>query len=486
MIPSLPSYRDAVRLLEARGQGIRPDLGRIEALVELLDHPERTYPSIHVTGTNGKSSTVRMIGSILAAHGLKTGMYSSPHLQSIRERFAVADESTIDLITPEELATTFAYLLPFVEMVELERDEDVTYFELTTALAFEWMVETAVVAGVFEVGLGGSWDATNVLGSEVAAITRVAVDHEPFLGATALDNASEKVGIVKPGARVVSADQDPDVLELVERTVAEAGGELAVLGRDFAVVSNKLALSGRALAIRGTLDRYEELFVPMHGAYQGANAAVAVAACEAFLGRALEPEAVRAGLFRAKLPGRMEVVTRQPLVLLDGAHNPAAARQLGPALREAFGRRRSTFVTSIFDDKDVEGVLGWLLPWADRAVFAPSSNPRSAGPARLAALAGAIASRAGAPGGEAAPAGPQGMAAPLPEPPANGRTIDSDLEAGPPALEIEVAESLEQAVDAAIASSGPEDVVVVCGSLHAVGQARDHLVGPVDGERGSP
>jgi dihydrofolate synthase / folylpolyglutamate synthase len=477
----LIAYEDAVRRLDDLGQGIHPDMARIEDLVQLLDHPERAYPSIHVTGTNGKSSTVRMAGCILAAHGLRSGMYSSPHLQSIRERFTVAEAATEDseaalvteFISREDFAAIYSYLQPFVEMVELERapggggvpgrrgrqGQNVTYFELTTAMAFEWLVQQAVAASVFEVGIGGAWDATNVLTAEVAAITHVAVDHAQFLGATPLDNAREKVGIIKPGALVVSADQDPAVLALIEAKVAEADGELAVLGRDFGVASNRLALSGRALRIRGTRDSYDELFVPMHGAHQGANAAVAVAACEAFLGRALDPDAVRLGLSRAGLPGRMEVVSRKPLVILDGCHNPDGARQLGPALREAFGRRRTTMVVSVFEDKDVEGILGWLLPWAERVVFAPGSSSRSADPARLAAVAERIA----AVGREAEDAG-----APSATP--NG---------GQPGLEIQVAEALEDAIDAAIAAAEPDDLVVVCGSLYAVGQARDHLVGPV-------
>jgi dihydrofolate synthase/folylpolyglutamate synthase len=284
----------------------------------------------------------------------------------------------------------------------------------------------------------------------------VAVDHAGYLGSTPADVAREKVGIVKPGTLVVSADQDPAVLALVEAKVAETGGALAVLGRDFGVASNKLALSGRALRIRGMRDTYDELFVPMHGAHQGANAAVAVAACEAFLGRALDADAARLGLSTAGLPGRMEVVSRKPLVVLDGCHNPDGARRLGPALREAFGMRRTTMVISVFDDKDVEGILGWLLPWADTAVFAPTSSPRTADPASLAAVAERIAAR----GGEAPPADA-----------GNG---------GPAGLEIRVAEALEEAVDQAVAACPPDGLVVVCGSLHAVGQARDHLVGPLD------
>ncbi|MGH2687679.1 MAG: bifunctional folylpolyglutamate synthase/dihydrofolate synthase, partial [Actinomycetota bacterium] len=375
-------YLDAVRRLERLGQGIEPDMGRIEAMVGLLDHPERAFPAIHVTGTNGKSSTVRMAGGILAAHGLRTGMYSSPHLQSVRERFTVAelaskdDEATVlaELITPEDFAATWSYLRPFVEMVELERDQSLTYFELTTAMAFEWLVQQAVSAAVVEVGMGGSWDATNVLDGQVAVVTHVAVDHVQYLGETPADIAREKAGILRPGAPAVSAEQDPAVLALLEARVAETGGELALLGRDFGVASNKLALSGRALRIRGTRGTYDELFVPMHGAHQGSNAAVAVAASEAFLDRALDPDAVRLGLSTAALPGRMEVVSRKPLVVLDGCHNADGARRLGPALREAFGTRPTTMVISVFADKDAEGILGWLLPWADAAVFTPASS----------------------------------------------------------------------------------------------------------------
>lgn len=436
------TYRDALKLLEARGFGIRPDRSRIEALVELLDHPERTYPCIHVAGTNGKSSTARLIGAILAGHGLGAGVYTSPHLQSIRERFLLlgpaGDGVLGEIITREELAATLAYLKPFVELVEDRLGEDVTYFELATAMAFEWMSGKSVAAGVFETGMGGTWDATNVVEAGVAVLTRVAVDHAAFLGPTPLDNAREKVGIVKPGSVVVSAPQRPEVIELVEQTAGERDARLVLMDRDFRVSADRLAVSGRLLGVEGAFGEYQELYLPLHGAHQSVNAALAIVACEQFFGRALDAQALQAGLASVTAPGRLEVVRREPLVVLDGAHNPDAAALLGPAVDEAFGGQPATFVISVFEDKDVEGVVAALLPWAHGVVFTRSSSPRSAAPERLAAAAAA-------------------------------RAIPSEF-----------VPSLPEAVDAAIRSAGEEGLVVVTGSLYAVGEARDHLVGPLD------
>src|SRR5882672_6916037 len=238
-VPAAPlSYREAWALIEARGQAILPDLARVEALVELLDHPQATYPTLQIAGTNGKSSTARIIGAVLAAHGLTAGVYTSPHLQSIRERYLLtgpAEEAGIlaEAIPPEEFAGLVQYLLPFVDLVERQTGERVTYFEFTTVLAFEWMATHSVEAGIYEAGLGGSWDATNVVPSSVAVLTHVAVDHAAMLGATPLDNAREKVGIIKPGASVVSVVQDPDVGDLVAATAADVGANLVVMDRDF-------------------------------------------------------------------------------------------------------------------------------------------------------------------------------------------------------------------------------------------------------------
>lgn len=445
------SYPEAIRLIEERGLGIRPDLHRIKALMALLDNPQQGFPSVHLTGTNGKSSTARMVGAILAAHGLKAGVYTSPHLQTIRERFVVtgpvdggADSSADgsryakgggiaeELIAPEELALTVGYLLPFVEMVENGRDESVTYFELSTAVAFEWMAQKAVAVGVVEVGMGGSWDATNVIDAQVAVLTPIAVDHARFLGPTPLDNAREKVGIIRPGARVVSAAQDPDVLDFIESKTGEIGACLALFGRDFSVRSDQLVVSGRVLAIEGARGLYEDIFLPMHGSHQSANAALAVAACEEFVDRQLDPDSLRRGLSTVKLSGRMEVVATDPLVVLDGAHNPAGADALARALAESFRGRRTNFVVSILEDKDTEAILTRLLPQADRTILTRSSHPRAADPQRLASCAD---------------------------------------------VPVEVVESLPEAINRALEDSGACDMVVICGSLYAVGEARDHLVG---------
>lgn len=437
------SYRAALEALESRGFGIRPDRSRIEALVELLDHPERSHPAVHLAGTNGKSSTARMIGAVLAAHGLKTGVYTSPHLQSVRERFLIAgpgEEGEVldELMTPDELAATVDYLLPFVRLVEARLGETVTYFELTTAMAFEWMASKSTSVGVFETGMGGTWDATNVVEAQVGVLTRVAVDHAEFLGDTPLDNAREKVGILKPGIRIVSSEQDPDVMALVESTAEERGVTVLVMGRDIRLASDSAAVSGRMVGVEGAFGSYGDLFVPLHGAHQSANAALAVAACEQLLGRALDPGAVRLGLAAVRSPGRMEVVRRKPLVVLDGAHNPDGAGHLAPAVAETFGERRRIFVISVFRDKDVDGIMRSLLPWCHMAILARSSSPRAEDPQRLVALA---------------------------------RTRG---------IPYRTVESVGEGVRAALDLAAPDDVVVVCGSLYAVGEARDILVGPVE------
>jgi dihydrofolate synthase/folylpolyglutamate synthase len=452
-VPSVPevptaslSYREAVALIEARGLGITPDLRRIEALAELLDHPERSYPTVQVAGTNGKSTTARMIGAVLGAHGLISGIYTSPHLQGIRERFALSGRSdeervVIDLIAPDELAGLVQYLVPFVELVEGRLGERVTYFELTTALAFEWMANHSVAAGIYEAGLGGSWDATNIVAGDVGVLAPIAVDHVAMLGPTPLDNAREKVGIIKPGSRCVSAGQEPEVAELIIATAEARGAALAMEGRDFWLRSDDPALGGRLISVEGPQGGvYPDVFVPLFGSHQARNATLAVAACEELLGRALDPDAVAAGFRSVTSPGRLEVVARDPLVVLDGAHNPHAAAALGPALEATFGGMPKFFVISIFADKDAEGVLRALAPYADRMIFWESSSPKATPVGALVSVATAV---------------------------------------GVPEEALRTAESLEGAMDTARAMARGGGMVVVTGSLYAVGQARDSLVGPI-------
>jgi dihydrofolate synthase/folylpolyglutamate synthase len=379
---------------------------------------------------------------------LTAGVYTSPHLQSIRERYLLTGPVTepaedaailLEAIPPDEFAGLVQYLVPFVELVERQTGEQVTYFEFTTVLAFEWMATHSVKAGIYEAGMGGSWDATNVVPSGVAVLTHVAVDHAAMLGPTPLDNAREKVGIIKPGASVVSAVQAPDVADLVAAAAAEAGATLVLMDRDFRLRVDELALRGRLITVEGPAGGvYEEVFLPLLGHHQALNATLALAACEELLGRPLDAGAVEAGLASVTSPGRMEVVAREPVVVLDGAHNPEAAGVLGQALQETFGRRERTFVVSIFEDKDIEGMLAALLPSATRTIFTRNSNPRAADPGRLAE----VATRLG--------------------------------------FESEIVEPLAEAIEAGRRAAGEHGIVVVTGSLSTGGEARTLLKGPVE------
>lgn len=401
---------------------------------------------MHLAGTNGKTSTARIVGAVLAAHGLPAGVYTSPHLQSLRERFVRwgrTEEGPLagEAISEDEFRALVEYLVPFVSLVE-QAGEPVTYFELTTALAFEWMAQATVAAGVVEAGLGGSWDATNVVAGDVSVLTRIGVDHRAFLGTTPLANAREKVGILKPGMRCVSAAQDADVAALVAATADERGLALAVMGRDFDLIDDEPAFRGRQFSVRGPSGQiYSELYLPLLGGFQATNATLAIAACEELLGRPLNEEALGEALAAVTSPGRLEQVGWDPAMVLDGAHNPQAAQALAVALAESFGRLPRTFVISVFADKDVPQVLAPMLASAHRVIFWTSSSPRAAPAGDLAEAARAL---------------------------------------GTPAGMVEVASSLQDALDRARAGAD-RGVIVITGSLYAVGEARDLLLGPVGG-----
>ena len=426
-------YREAIEALYARMPSrIGPSLERVEHLAEMLDHPERAAPAIHLTGTNGKTTTARIAGQLLAAFGVGAGIYTSPHLQDVRERIALASRR----ISPEEFAATWAYLEPFFRAVDGAHDHPVTFFEALTMLAFTWFAEVPVDAQVVEVGMGGTWDATNLVRGDVAVLTRIGVDH-PELGSTPAEVAREKLGIIKAGAVVVSQQQEPEVLPLLEARVAEQGAELLLEGRDFGVEERQLAHGGQVLALRlpgGAV--VSEVLLPLHGRHQAANAATALAAVAAFLGRReLDAEVVRAGFAAVTSPGRLEVAQRRPLVLLDGAHNPDGARALAAALREEFPAARRTTVLACLADKDVHGILRGLAPVTDRLIVTTNRNPRAASPERLAKEAEAV-----------------GLAA-------------------------EAVADVPTAVRRAVAQAREDEVVVVTGSLYTVGEARVELLG---------
>jgi dihydrofolate synthase/folylpolyglutamate synthase len=298
------------------------------------------------------------------------------------------------------------------------------------------MAERAVAAGVIEVGLGGRWDATNLIDSSVATLTHIDVDHAGLLGSTPLENAQEKVDIIKQGAAVISDSQASDVAELVISKARQRGARLALLGRDFHVRSDETAVGGRVVSIHTSRGRYEDLYLPLHGSHQATNTALAVAAAEEFLDRPLDNAALVAALASVSSPGRMEVVGHRPLVVLDGAHNPHASAALVRSLQQDFRRRQITMVIAFSKDKDIDGMLSHLIPAADRVIFSSFNNPRAADPAALATRPAAA-------------------------------TKDA-----------KVVESLTEATDLALAMSSEEDMVVVTGSLYAVGEAREHLLGP--------
>jgi dihydrofolate synthase/folylpolyglutamate synthase len=362
-----------------------PDLSRITDVVDLLGSPQKAYPAIHLTGTNGKTSTTRMADALLRSFGLRPGRYTSPHLATVRERIA------IDGVPLDEAAFARAYdeVAPYLDLVDAKHPLRVTYFETLTAMAYAAFADAPVDVAVVEVGMGGLWDATNVLHAATAVVTPVSLDH-PELGSTIAEVATEKAGIVHEGARVISGVQTLAAAEVLVRRAAEVGAELAVEGVHFGVTARSVALGGQLVTIQGLGGTYEDVFLPLHGAHQASNAACAVAAVESFLGGgqgALDVDAVRAGLATADSPGRLEVVRRGPTVLLDGAHNPGGVAALVAALDEAFAFDRLVGVVAVLNDKDAHAMLALLEPVLSEIVVTTNHSPRALGTDDLARVA---------------------------------------------------------------------------------------------------
>jgi dihydrofolate synthase/folylpolyglutamate synthase len=349
----------------------KPDLERIGALVELMDHPQRTYPTVHVTGTNGKTTAARLVARLACAHGLTTGLFTSPHLRSVTERLELCGTP----ITESEFGAEFEHVLPYLRAVD-ERVGRVTYFEALTALAFLWFADKPVGLGVFEVGMGGTWDATNVIAGDVAVLCPVGLDH-PELGSTVAEVAREKAGIVKPDRVAVVREQPPEALAVIEARCAEVGARLLLEDRDWGLESRASAVGGQVLSVRGVGSSHEELLLPLFGEFAARGAAAAIVATESLLGRALEDAAVHEAFEGATSPGRLEVVGRRPLLVLDGAHNPAAAEALAEALPEAFAWGRLHLVIAAFSNKDVDGIAEHLAPLADVAYAATTGHVRA-------------------------------------------------------------------------------------------------------------
>jgi dihydrofolate synthase/folylpolyglutamate synthase len=437
------SHVDLVAALTARWpeHRVAPSLGRIRALTELLGDPQRTYPVIHVAGTNGKGSTAAMIESLLRAAGLRTGRFSSPHLTSVTERIMIDGRP----IEEDRFDATWADIEPYVAIVD-ERQIDgvaMTFFEIITAMAFAAFADAPVDVAVIEVGLGGSWDATNVADGAVAVITPIDLDHTHLLGSTVDKIAGEKAGIIKPGAQAILAGQPIEAATVLLARCAEVGALVQREGIDFGLLSRSVAVGGQLIRINASGGPVEDIFLPLHGGHQAANAAQAVAAVEAFLGmRALEPDVIRAGLAEVKIPGRLEVIRRSPTVLLDAAHNPHGARAAAAGVAEAFAFSPVIAVLAVMRDKDARGLLTELAEVVDRVVVTQVASTDRGMPAEaLGELAGEIFA----------------------------------------ADRIQVEPRLDDAIEAALALADADEYgnagILVTGSVIAVGEARTLLAG---------
>jgi dihydrofolate synthase/folylpolyglutamate synthase len=461
---TITRYEQAItELFNRRPEIMLPGLRRIQALCHSLGQPQHAFEAIHLTGTNGKTTTARMITELLVAAGERVGTYTSPHLQDVRERFRV-DDVPLDI---DDLLAGLDALGPHIERVEQATGEMVTFFEASTALCLWAFARTSVDTGVIEVGMGGRWDATNVVDGRVAVIGRIQLDH-PQLGSTVGEVAWEKAGIIKDGATVISANHDAAPARKIAEEVAQRAAQLHLLDRDFGVVGRSLIPGGQRVTLRGLDGQIYPVDLPLHGAHQAVNAACALAAVQAYRAAPLDPETVRAGFARVQSPGRLELfpASNGVPVLLDGAHNPAAATTLARTLEELrgawfrelsrlaaldfrqprdsatprpkklHGARRRILVIGIMADKDISSMVPILASAADEIVLTVAGNPRAASIAQLREACDASG--------------------------------------------VEVAASVDDvgaAVDVAAQRAGHDGIVVVTGSLYTVGEARAALGG---------
>ncbi|MBV6701345.1 folylpolyglutamate synthase/dihydrofolate synthase family protein [Kitasatospora aureofaciens] len=369
---------------------LEPSLDRIEALMDILGQPQRSFPSIHITGTNGKTSTARMIEQLLNAFELRTGRYTSPHVETVTERISLDGAP----ITPERFVEVYRDIAPYVEMVDAQQPVPMSFFEVLTGMAYAAFADAPVDVAVVEVGMGGSWDATNVIDAAVAVITPIGLDHTDKLGETTGEIAVEKSGIIKPGAVAVVAQQQLDAAQTILRRAVEVDATVAREGMEFGVIRREVAVGGQLVTLRGLGgEEYEDVFIPLHGEYQAQNAALALAAVEAFFGVGgarggqLDVDKIRQAFFGVSSPGRLEIVRRSPTIILDAAHNPHGAQATVAAIGEAFGFTRLVGVIGTSGDKDVAGVLEAFEPILAEVVITRNSTHRAMDVDALAALA---------------------------------------------------------------------------------------------------
>ncbi len=383
------TYADVERALLARWPETKldPSLERIEALMHLLGDPQRAYPVVHLTGTNGKTSTSRMIDTLIRAIGLRTGRFTSPHVESMTERISLDGEP----LSEEAFVEAYHDVAPFASLVDAESEHPLSFFEAVVGMAYAAFADAPVDAAIVEVGMGGSWDATNVADGRVAVITPISVDHAKYLGERPEDIAIEKAGIIKPGSTVVMAVQPPAVEEVLLERAAEVGATVLREGVDFGVVHRLPAVGGQMLRVQGLRAEYDELFLPLYGAHQGQNAALALAATEAFAGdEPLDAELVHQAFGEVTSPGRLEIIRRSPTIVLDAAHNPHGATAVAEALEDSFTFNPLVGVVGVMADKDYEGLLSAFEHVFAEVVCTQSSTPRAMPAEELAEVARGI------------------------------------------------------------------------------------------------
>ena len=352
---------------------IEPSLDRIAALCDALGSPQLSYPTIHIAGTNGKTTTSRMIDSLFRQLGYRTGRFTSPHLEIFLERISINGLP----IPAEGLIATYNDIALYLDLVDSRQPHPISFFEAMTALAFVAFAEFPVDIGVIEAGMGGEWDATNVVQSQVAVITPIGLDHQEYLGNTITEIARTKSGIIKPESHVVMAAQPAEAATVLTAKVVERAAIPYREGIEFSVAKRSLAVGGQLVTINGVHGVYEDIFIPLYGSHQAGNAAVALAAVEAFAGVKIDDELVRQAFAAVDSPGRLEILYRDPTVMVDAAHNPHGAHALAETLKNEFDFESTIGIVAILGDKDVRGILTELEPVIDRVVVTQNSSDRA-------------------------------------------------------------------------------------------------------------
>jgi dihydrofolate synthase / folylpolyglutamate synthase len=422
----------AVQFLDDRiGQGVKPGLERIEGALELLGHPQGSFPVVHVAGTNGKTTTVRMIRDLLGAHGLLVGSFVSPHLHRIEGRYTIGGRT----LTSEELVQGVADVEPFVEAFEERRGEKLTYFEMTTLLALSMLATVAVDVGVIEVGLGGRLDATNVVEADVSVVTGIAMDHMAYLGNSISAIAGEKAAILKTGGTLVTGPLDPAAEGPITARVAETGSRWFRYGDAYSVTESDWEDGAWHISIDGIYGGYHDLTLGLHGRHQVDHLALAIAATELFFGRALDADAVEEACAQVTSPGRIEVASRRPLIVVDGAHNEQGIAGLADALRSEFPPADWVLVTGWRGDRDIAKLMAPVVDIAGSVVATMADDPEAVPAAEVAAAAA---------------------------------RLDATMH-------VEETSNVVEAIEAAKRIAGDRGAIVVAGSLYVAGEARQAL-----------